>query len=332
MDLLTHGLLGGLVAQTAGRPQERRLAVGIGFLAALLADADILIRSASDPLLVLEYHRQFSHSLLFIRIGALIASALAWPFVRRRLPPARIYLYAILGYATAGLLDACTSYGTHLFWPFVDRPVSLSIIAVIDPLFTLILLAGVVTVLRQNRRFWGSVSLCLAAAYLALGAVQHQRALDAATELARDRGQQPERQLVKPTMGNLVLWRAVTVFEGEAFLDGVRPGLGSTRIYPGESVLLVDPTAWHNLPEDSRAYRDLQRFHGFADQLLASPPDEPHYVGDIRYAMLPTSARPLWGIVIDPEHPDGPIEFVTRREFTPEMRQRWLHMLRGVEE
>jgi membrane-bound metal-dependent hydrolase YbcI (DUF457 family) len=147
MDLLTHGLLGGLVAQTAGRPQERRLAVGIGFLAALLADADILIRSASDPLLVLEYHRQFSHSLLFIPIGALIASALAWPFVRRRLPPARIYLYAILGYATAGLLDACTSYGTHLFWPFVDRPVSLSIIAVIDPLFTLILLAGVVTVL-----------------------------------------------------------------------------------------------------------------------------------------------------------------------------------------
>ena len=31
------------------------------------------------------------------------------------------WIYSTLGYATHGLLDACTSYGTLLFWPLAKH-------------------------------------------------------------------------------------------------------------------------------------------------------------------------------------------------------------------
>ncbi|WP_157960494.1 metal-dependent hydrolase [Marinimicrobium alkaliphilum] len=329
MDLVTHGLLGAVTAQSASRPDEQRAAMGVGFFAALLADLDVFIRSSTDPLLVLEYHRQFSHSLIFIPVGALIASLIAWPFVRRQLAPLRLYLFAFLAYASAGLLDACTSYGVHLFWPLVDNPVALSLIAVVDPVFSLILLSALMLAFFRRDKRWGIGGLVLALGYLSLAGVQHYRALQITEQLAQERGVSAERLLVKPTMANLVLWRAMTDTGEEVYLDAVRVGLGSYRVYEGSVTVLIDPDHWGNLPEDSRAYRDLQRFHRYAHQWLAAAPDQPHYIGDIRYAMLPTSDMPLWGIVLNPDDPDGPIDFMTRRDMSPEMRERWLDMLRG---
>src|SRR3990170_7760450 len=98
MDLLTHGLLGGTLAQSCSRKSETRAATTVGFLAALLADADALIRSSTDPLLTLEYHRQFTHSLIFIPFGALLASLILWSAFRafgRPIGYWRIYLYAL---------------------------------------------------------------------------------------------------------------------------------------------------------------------------------------------------------------------------------------------
>lgn len=130
MDILTHGLLGGALAQSCSTKAETRSATLVGFLAALLADADARIQSDSDPLLTLEYHRQFTHSLIFIPVGALFVSLILWPVFKRfgqSLGFRRIYRYALLGCATSGVLDACTSYGTHLLWPFSDERVAWSV-------------------------------------------------------------------------------------------------------------------------------------------------------------------------------------------------------------
>ena len=95
-------------------------------VAGLLPDADALIYSASDPLLQLEYHRHFSHALVFIPFGAALATLLLWPLLRHHIPLGALYRYALLGYGTGGLLDACTSYGTHLLWPFSHQPIILA--------------------------------------------------------------------------------------------------------------------------------------------------------------------------------------------------------------
>lgn len=331
MDIVTQGLLGAITAQSASTRQQLRVATAVGFAAALLPDADVLIRSDADPLLVLEYHRHFSHSLVFIPIGALIASLLLWPLLRRTMPWRSVYGYAFLGYATAGLLDACTSYGTRLLWPFDNTAVAWSIISVVDPVFSLLLVVALVLGWRLHNRRWAWLGLGLAAGYLALGVVQHQRALEVAENLAAERGLSAQRVLVKPTMGNLLLWRAIAVVDdNKAYIDAVRIGLGSdAKVYPGEIKALVDPDSWQDLPRESRAYRELVRFRGYSDNLLAEHPNDPRFIGDLRYAMLPNGTVPLWGIVLDPDRPDGPIDFTARREFTPQTRRRFLDMLWG---
>src|SRR5690242_17240343 len=127
MDLLTQGLLGASLAQSGTRQNETRLATGVGFFAGLLADADILIQSVNDPLLTVEFHRHFTHSIFFVPFGSLIAALILWPFLRKRLSFSRLYLFCFLGYSLSGVLDALTSYGTHLFWPVSEERVALNI-------------------------------------------------------------------------------------------------------------------------------------------------------------------------------------------------------------
>jgi membrane-bound metal-dependent hydrolase YbcI (DUF457 family) len=59
---------------------------------------------------------------------------------------------ATAGYATHGLLDASTTYGTLFFWPFTDMRVAWNAISIVDPLFTLVLLLGVALAVWRKAR------------------------------------------------------------------------------------------------------------------------------------------------------------------------------------
>lgn len=335
MDILTHGLLGATLAQSCNNKNEPRDAATVGFLAALLADADALIRSSSDPLLTLEYHRQFTHSLIFIPVGALLITLMLWPVFKklgRTLGFRRIYLYAFLGCATSGFLDACTSYGTHLLWPFTGERIAWSIVPIFDPLFSLILATAMLVGLRWRKTLPARIGLLLAAAYLCIGWFQHQRAADAIRATALLRGHQAERLTVKPTMGNLLLWRSIYRSGDSYHIDAVRVGLGGTgRIYPGTTAPAFDPA--RDVPALSTAsvlYRDIVRFDRFSDGYLALHPDDSGLLGDVRYAMLPTSARPLWGIRLDLQHTDAHAQFETSRQMSRQEIDRFMEMLKGA--
>ena len=133
MDIVTQGLAGAVLAQSFSKNHETRIAMVIGFLAGLLADVDALFtQSEIDPLLQLDFHRHFTHALLFIPFGGLIAAVLMWPVLKRYLPFKRLLLFTTAGYATSGLIDACTSYGTSLLWPLSDERTAWNIISIID--------------------------------------------------------------------------------------------------------------------------------------------------------------------------------------------------------
>jgi inner membrane protein len=327
MDPLTHGLVGGALARSLARSREARMALGAGFIAGLLADADILIRSASDPLLVVEYHRHFTHSLTFIPVGALVALLLLWPFLRRRVPAGRLYLYCLAGFSLSGALDACTSYGTLLFWPFSNERVALNIIPVIDPFFTLVLLVAVVAGLRARSATLVGLGLCLL--YLGFGFLQQQRAMTVADALMDRRGHVTTDPVIKPTLGNLVLWRSVYRHDRRIYIDAIRVGLsGESRIYEGGSVPLLDPA--RDLPDIDKSttlYRDIQRFTGFSEGYVAVDPGQPDVIGDIRYSMLPMSVRPLWGLVINIEQPDEHADYRFFRDRSRETRMTFINMV-----
>src|SRR5690625_7763890 len=85
-----------------------------------------------------------------------------------------------------------------------------------DPLFTAVVLIALVLVFSTRRQRWAYAGMGVACVYLAFGLVQHQRALSVAEQLAAQRGQSPERLRVKPTLGNRVFWRGLTVEDGES--------------------------------------------------------------------------------------------------------------------
>lgn len=318
MDILTQGLLGASLAAAAAPRGQLRAAALSGFAAGMLADADALIRSRDDALLVLEYHRHFTHSLAFVPLGALLATALLWPVMRRHLPLPRLYLYALLGYALSGVLDACTSYGTMLLWPFSDARIAWSIVPIVDPVFSALLAVPLLVAMRRRRAAIARTGLALAAIYLALGVLQHQRALHAVDALAAQRGHSPQRVLVKPTLGNLVLWRAMYLHDQRVYADAVRVGVKASS-YPGESAVLAPQAIGSGSSPQAR-------FAAFSDGWLVADPRHPGRLGDARYAMLPNSLRPLWGIEVDS---DGAAHFVTDRSMSSAERARFVDMLLG---
>jgi len=156
----------------------------IGFLAGLAPDLDVLIRSSTDPILFLEYHRQFSHSLFFIPFGALIISLLIFPLFKKSMSLKKVYLASFLGYATHGLLDACTSYGTLLFWPFSNERITWNNISIVDPLFTIPALIILGIAIKTRKRIFSFFAIGWVAFLSILGFIQYERALSAAIELA----------------------------------------------------------------------------------------------------------------------------------------------------
>ena len=105
----------------------------------------------------------------------------------------------------------------------------------VDPLFTLALAVPLAWGIWRRRP--ARIGLLLALAYLGLGAVQHQRAAAVAAEVAAGRGHRPERLLVKPTIGNLVLWRALYVVRDSVWVDAVRVGWGEQVFVGGRAAL-----------------------------------------------------------------------------------------------
>ena len=300
MDPLTQGTLGATLAQTAARPAKIRAYAIAGAVAGLAPDLDILIRSASDPILYLEFHRQFSHSLLFIPIGAGLCALLLAPLLKRWLTGKELYLAALFGYATHGLLDACTSYGTQLFWPLSDARVAWNFISVVDPLFSLPLFVFMVLAAWRRQRAFAMAGLAWALTYLSVAAIQHQRAMETALDVAESRNHQPQRLTVKPGFANLLVWKAIYQADDRIYVDGIRVA-GAGAHCPGESIARLNEARdlpW--LDPDSQQGRDLERFRWYSDGWLALDRDDPNYVVDVRYASLPNRIDALWGLKLNP--------------------------------
>lgn len=319
MDPLTHALAGATLAWVATGRQLGRRALAIGAVAALLPDADVLIRSAADPLLAIEHHRGFTHSLLFVPFGGLAA---ALPFCIRR-DRARwrwTVMAAILAYASHAFLDAATTYGTQLFWPFSRVRVGLDIISIIDPLFTLVVLIGVIASFMRRRAI-ATVALTLAAVWLAVGFVQRERAGAAQTRLASERGDPLTRGAVFPTVGNTVVWRSIYETGGTLRIDRIRvPWFGHAMYATVTSVPLASPDA---IRGDPRLLRDFNRFAWFSDGWIARAPADPSIIGDARYSLRADRYEPVWGIRFDPGA-DPPTGWVNRtRERDTGVAQLW---------
>ena len=298
MDPVSQGTIGAAFAQSVSNKRNIVKVSVVGFLAGLAPDLDVLIRSSTDPVLFLEYHRQFTHSLFFIPFGALLVALFVFPFVKASFSFKTTFLASLLGYATHGLLDACTSYGTLLFWPFSNERVTWNNISIVDPLFTIPALIFVAVAIKTGRRMFSFIAIGWTVFYLGLGFVQYERTASAAAALAQSRGHSPARLTLKPSFGNLILWKSIYQHDNRFYVDAIRT-VGSSTWCSGEMTRVFDyPSHLPTLEEGSQQNKDIERFRWFSQDYLGFD-ESRNLVTDVRYSLLPNQIAPMWGLVID---------------------------------
>lgn len=331
MDIVTQGIVGAIAAQSIASRRHVRHGLIIGFLAGLPADADIFIRSSSDPLLTLEFHRQFSHSLLFIPLGGLLCALLLRFLFRQQLAFKSILLFATIAYATSGLLDACTSYGTQLLWPFSEARIAWRIIAVFDPLFSVVLLFLLILGWYRRSYTFARAGVLFAFLYFSFGLFQHAQAEKMAYAIASVQGHTVTRLVVKPTMGNVFLWRVLYQHKDRFYFHALHiPPFATPRYRQGENLPVWTPDKIPpGIDKKHVIYQDMLRFQTFSDGYMVEHPQLANALGDARYALLPHRGLPLWGIVWDVGQPDQHVTFENWRPMTPQVMQTFIALLTG---
>lgn len=214
MDSLTQFVLGASVAAVCVPQGHRRKALLVGAALGTLPDLDVLI-DYGDAVANFTYHRGFSHSLLVLTpfaIGLWYLLKRTWQPVKSAPTP---WFWAILlVLITHPLLDAHTAYGTQLFWPIQTPPVMWTTLFIIDPLYTLPLLAGVLTLTIKPKGVFAHkmliLGLVMSSSYLAWSWFAKMTIEDKViAEFNVDESR--SKLFTTPTPFNTLFWRAVLV-------------------------------------------------------------------------------------------------------------------------
>lgn len=328
MDPISQGVVGASFSQsTVKKTVNLKIATILGFLSGMAPDLDVLIRSENDPLLGLEFHRQFTHSLFFIPFGGLLCALIANVFLKKKVSFIHTYIFCTVGWATHGLLDACTTYGTLLFWPFSYQRVAWNNVSIIDPLFTIpVLVLMILTLIKKKKSFaqWACIYIV---AYLSLGLVQAQRVKYFMKSKVIHQQHQIEKIMVSPSFANLLLWRTVYEYEGYYYANAVRAGF-TQQMFPGEKIKKFEKhkdLPW--LEQGSVQDKDIERFRWFTNGYLAWSENNPYMIQDVRYAMSPRSTQSLWGLALSPNSQNKHAQFERVSQDSSKDREDFWQML-----
>ncbi len=295
MDSLTQIVLGAAVGEAVLGKKVGNRAMLWGAVAGTIPDLDVIARFLTDTITATEMHRGFSHSIIF---SVLAAPLFGWLVskIHRKLDVgwrdwAKLFFWGLF---THPLLDAFTTWGTQLFWPW-DWRLAFNSIFVIDPLYTLPFLVCVIWAMFKKR---GSLSrkrinrlgLYLSTGYLLLTVGIKFFAHRQFSKALEEQGTQYAKISSRPAPLNTILWNA-NVDTEDAYLIGEYSFFDSQPIqfksYPkkrkeAQSLikkwnvqrLIKISEGWYILEKnnDQWVYNDL-RFG-----LIPVDPDDPQFV------------------------------------------------------
>lgn len=214
MDSLTQIVLGAAVSNAAVGKKAGNRAVLWGAIGGTIPDLDVFFNYTHSYVDALALHRGFSHSLLF---SLILAPALGWlvaKLYKYRRGSVQQWIFAMfLALATHPMLDAFTTWGTSLWWPFTEKRVAISSIFVLDPLYTIPFLVCLVVSMCyiknvKRRAVWNYVGLGLSSVYLLSTVINQQLVYKVFEKSWENQGVKAVRADVKPTPMNTLLWTA----------------------------------------------------------------------------------------------------------------------------
>jgi inner membrane protein len=308
LDSLTQIVLGAAVGEAVLGKKVGNRAMLWGAIAGTIPDLDVIARFLTDTITATEMHRGFSHSIVF---SVLMAPILGWMVhqIKKRGDVgwqgwAKLFFWGLF---THPLLDAFTTWGTQLFWPFESR-LAFNNIFVIDPLYTLpFLVCVLIAAFRKrgslSRKRVNNLGLYLSTGYLALTLLLKWAAHSKITTALRDQQIAYTQMSTRPAPMNSILWNA-NVDAGDQYLIGDYSFFDSKPIvfkaYPKkreEAVTLLPKEEVQRLISVSEGWYILEKEN---DQWIYN---------DLRFGLIPIdpdNAQFVFRYILNQE-PDGSI-------------------------
>ena len=181
MDPISQAALGGVVGHAVAGHKLGRSAVALGAVAGAFPDIDVLFYVGGSFFDHLVLHRGITHALVFAPVVGPLLGYLWWRGQYRDAVDMRRWciLVAVLALWSHPLLDVLTTYGTQLLLPFSDARFAIPAMPIIDPIYTGLLLAGLILLwppTRRHTRAVSAVALLVSSTYLGYGWLQNRTA------------------------------------------------------------------------------------------------------------------------------------------------------------
>lgn len=223
MDSLTQIVLGAAVGNAVLGTKIKNKAILYGAIAGTIPDLDVVFGLFLDPIVALEIHRGLSHSFLFATVLAVLLG-----YGLHRIERAKGVSFkegfnlVFLGLVTHSFLDAFTTWGTEILWPW-NYSFAFKSIFVVDPLYTLPFIFFLVKSMRETkdmkrRMKWNTYGIVVSSAYLFITLILKFLAYNKFEE-SLDKQQQVFNSLaVKPTAFNTILWNGIVEMDSSYWI------------------------------------------------------------------------------------------------------------------
>lgn len=221
MDSLTQIVLGASVGEAVLGKKVGNKAAFYGAIAGTIPDLDVLAGFFVDEITAIEWHRGFSHSILFAVIASPVLGKIVSIWEKKATWKNWTKLF-FWGLFTHPLLDAFTTWGTKLFWP-LDISLAFKTIFVIDPLYTVPFLVFLVLAIRLpresvKRRKRNNIALIISSAYLLASVLLKGITYYKFESALNSQGISYQEIQTRPAAFNTILWNANVKRKGEFLL------------------------------------------------------------------------------------------------------------------
>ncbi|MGE6449468.1 metal-dependent hydrolase [Pseudoalteromonas tetraodonis] len=222
MDSLTQVALGSAVGYAVLGNKVGRKAVLWGAILGTLPDLDVFLPYGGS-VEAFTYHRGFSHSFF---VHLLISPLIVWLILKihtgMQAYKTRWFWLVFLCLSTHALLDALTVYGTQLMWPLTEHPFAISNMFIIDPLYTLPLLVGVIGTLipkitAPTAYKINAITLTVSTLYLCCSLILKVVIDDKVNTALQNRDITVNEYISTPAPFTTLLWRVVVMSDGKYY-------------------------------------------------------------------------------------------------------------------
>ena len=299
MDSVTQIVLGAAVGEAVLGKKIGNKAMLLGAIAGTIPDLDVIANYFTDTVSALEIHRGFTHSIVFAIVFGLLFGWLLSLWDKRATLKQWSWFW-FLCFVTHPLLDAHTTWGTQLFWPF-DLRLAYKNIFVIDPLYTLPFLVFLILAMFQKResakrRKFNNLGLIVSSIYMALSLILKGISYYKFENALKEQNIAYLDLDTKPSPMNTILWTANVETE-DSFL------IGDYSFFDSKPIQFSSHPKNHealgNLREEDKVKRLIKITQGW---YTVSEKQDGTYLNDLRFGMIsvdPNSEKFAFSFLIE---------------------------------